>query len=86
MDPCLLATFLNPEPIGTTMTSLLWSLPLIASISVVYKATKVYKVRARPFIKETLSLFGSIVVFLIIAAVILSAIAWFFNEMMGRLS
>ena len=78
----LLATFLTPEAIGNGPYSMLWALPLIAAISVVYKCTKVYRVQAKPFIKETLSLFGSIVVFLGVAAIILCGVAWLFNEKM----
>ena len=37
----LLATFLYPEKIGTTPLAMLWVLPLVASIAIVYKATKV---------------------------------------------
>jgi len=43
-------------------------LPLVASIAVVYKATKVYKVRPYPFLRESAVLFGSILVFILVAA------------------
>jgi hypothetical protein len=76
----LLATFLTPERIETTTFSLLWALPLVASISIVYKATKVNKLELNPFVKETAILFGSIVVFLGVAAIILCLITWFINE------
>ena len=84
MKTWLLATFLTPEHIGTTPTSMLWALPLIISISVVYKATKVYRIK-KSFIKESMVLAGSIVVFLAVAAIILCVVAWFFNEKMGLL-
>ena len=83
MPTGLLSTFLTPEPIGVTPLSVFWALPLIASISIVYKATKVYSVRPKAFAKETAALFGSIVVFLLVAAAILCAIAWLFNEKMA---
>ncbi len=76
----LLATFLNPEKIGTTPLAMLWALPLVASIAIVYKATKVDTIELRPFAKETFVLFGSIVVFLGVAAIVLCLIAWFIND------
>ena len=81
----LLATFLTPERIGTVPASILFVLPLTISISVVYKATKVYQIRPKAFAKECAVLFGSIVVFLGIAAVILCLVAWFMNEMVPAL-
>ena len=83
MPTDMLLTFLTPERIGVTPFSVFWALPLIASISIVYKATKVYSIRPKAFAKETAALFGSIVVFLLVAAVILCAIAWLFNEKMA---
>jgi len=81
----LLATFFTPERIQTTASSLLWVLPLVASISIVYKATKVNKIELIPFVKETSVLFGSIVVFLGVAAVVLCLIAWFINDRLPAL-
>jgi hypothetical protein len=82
----LLLTFMTPERVGVTPFSLFWALPLIASISIVYKATKVYQIRPLAFAKETAGLFGSIVAFLLVAALVLCAIAWLFNEKMGILA
>ncbi len=76
----LLATFLYPEKISTTPLSMLWVLPLVASIAIVYKATKVDTIELKPFAKETCVLFGSIVVFLGVAAIVLCLIAWFVND------
>jgi len=75
-----LATFLTPERIGTVPGSILFVLPLTIAISVVYKATKVHKVRPKAFAKECAVLFGSIVAFLGVAAIILCLVAWFMNE------
>jgi hypothetical protein len=36
----LLASFTRPIEIGTTPGSVLWMFPLLAAISIVYKATK----------------------------------------------
>lgn len=75
-----LANFTTPEKIGVTPQSMLWLLPLVAAISVVYKATKVQRITAVRFFKETVVLFGSIVIFMIITALILCASAWLITE------
>ena len=80
-----LATFLIPENIGTVPASVLFVLPLTISISVVYKATKVHRIRLKAFTKECAILFGSIVVFLTAAAIILCLVAWFMNEIVPKL-
>ena len=66
-----------PEEIGTTKQSLLLLLPLVLSIAVTYKATKVPKITFGNFIFETLVLFLSIIAFLLFIALILAAIAHF---------
>ena len=76
----VLATFTTPENIGVTPNSMLWLLPLVASISVVYKATKLPKIRFAHFVKESVVLFGSIVIFMVITALILVAFAWLVTE------
>ena len=78
----LLASFTRSEAIGTNPASLWWIIPLTASISIVYKATKVRKIETKAFTKECALLFGSIVVFIAMAAVILCLMAWFFNDML----
>lgn len=72
----MLASFTNPMHIGTDPISILWLVPLVITISIVYKATKVASIRAWPFAKETAALVGSILVFIAVAAVILYALAW----------
>ena len=72
----IMAQFRVPEEIGTNPRSLLLLLPLLVGIAVVYKATKVSKVSAGNFIKESVLLFGSILVFMVITALVLAAIAW----------
>ena len=76
----VLATFTTPEHIGVTPQSMLWLLPLVASISVVYKTTKLPKIRFANFVKESVILFGSIVIFMAITALILVAFAWLVTE------
>jgi len=76
----LLANFTVPENIGVNPQSMLWLLPLVASIAVVYKATKVPKIKAVSFIRESAVLFGSIVVFMVVTALVLCAVAWLITE------
>ena len=76
----VLATFTTPENIGVTPKSILWLLPLVAAISVVYKTTKLPKIRFVHFVKESVILFGSIVVFMAITALVLVAFAWLITE------
>jgi len=73
----ILANFTVPERVGVTSLSMLWLLPLALAIAVVYKATKVRQVRAVSFIKESVVLFASVVVFMFITAVVLLGIAHF---------
>jgi hypothetical protein len=75
-----MATFTTPENIGVTPQSMLWLLPLVASISIVYKTTKLPKIRFTNFVKETVVLFGSIVIFMAITALVLVAFAWLVTE------
>ncbi len=76
----IIANFTIPENIGTEPTSLLWVLPLAASIAVTYKATKLPKIKALNFIKESSILFGSIVVFIVTSALVLYAAAWLISR------
>jgi len=76
----LLANFTTPEDIGVNPLSMLWLLPLVAAIAVVYKATKVPKITAGHFIRETVVLFGSIVIFMVVTALVLCACAWLITE------
>ena len=81
----MLGSFTTPMRIDTNPASILWLLPLVVSISVVYKATKVYKVRLWPFARESAVLFGSIVVFIVVAAIILYGITWIVTEQLPAL-
>jgi hypothetical protein len=72
----IMAQFRVPEEIGTNPRSLLLVLPLLVAIAIVYKATKVPKVSVGNFIKESVLLFTSILVFMMITALVLVAIAW----------
>jgi len=76
----VMATFTTPEKISVTPQSMLWLLPLVATISVVYKTTKLPKIRFVNFVKESVVLFGSIVIFMAITALVLVAFAWLVTE------
>ena len=75
-----MASFTVPEKIGVDPKSMVWLLPLVAAIAVVYKATKVPKIKALPFAREVVVLFGSIVVFMAITALVLYGLAWLITE------
>ena len=62
--------------ITTSASMTLWLLPLAASIAVIYKVLKLPKIKPVNFIKETAVLFGSIMVFLVVSAVVLFLVAW----------
>ncbi len=72
----IIATFTEPEQFGANPQSMLWLLPLVAAIAIIYKATKLPAITAANFIKEAAILFGSIIVFIVIAALTLHAFAW----------
>ena len=76
----IVASFTAPEQIGTNPISTLWLLPLTAAIVVVYKATKLPKITTGEFLKEVVVLFGSIVIFIIITALVLFAVASLITE------
>ena len=72
----ILATFTSPENIGTTPQSLLWMFPLLASVAIIYKATKMRVIFLRKFITEIVILFLSISVFMVLVAAALHVIVW----------
>ena len=76
----IIATFTAPENITTNPQSMLWFLPLAAAIALVYKTTKLPKITAAVFLKEVTLLFGSIVSFIIVAALALYLMAWLITE------
>jgi hypothetical protein len=80
IDAFIIASFTVPEKIDVSPQSILWLLPLVASISIVYKATKMPKIKAANFVKEVVILFGSIVIFMAVTAVVLCALAWLITE------
>jgi hypothetical protein len=85
LSATILGSFTTPMRIDTSPASMLWLLPLVVTIAVVYKATKVYRIRLWPFAKESAVLFGSIVVFILIAAVVLYGVTWVVTEQLPSL-
>ena len=76
----VIARFTAPENIGTTPLSLLWMFPLLGSVAVIYKATKMRVIFTGKFLREVVVLFLSISVFMVLVAVALHIIVWFFTE------
>ena len=76
----IMATFTAPEKIGANLQSMLWLLPLVAAIAIIYKAMKLPTITAGNFIKEVAALFGSIVVFIITITLALYASAWLITQ------
>ncbi len=73
----MLASFTAPMEIPTTPTSMLWMFPLLASISIIYKATKMRVLFVKHFIREVIILFITVSLFMIVAATILITIVQF---------
>ncbi len=76
----VMADFTAPREIGTNLQSLLLLLPLVVAIAVVYKATKLSSISVGNFLKESVVLFCSIVVFMAVTALVLSGVAWLITE------
>jgi hypothetical protein len=79
-DAFIIASFTVPEKIHVDPQSMLWLLPLVAAIAIVYKTTKIQKIKAANFIREVVILFGSIVVFMVTTAIVLCVLAWLITE------
>ena len=72
----ILGGFTEPIHIGATPASLLWMFPLLASIALIYKATKVRVLFLRKFFKEVVILFLTISIFMILTGVLLNVLVW----------
>ena len=72
----ILGGFTEPIHIGTTPASLLWMFPLLASIALVYKATKMRVLFLRKFFREVVILFLTISIFMILTGVGLNVLVW----------
>lgn len=72
----LLASFTTPIEIGTTPASMLWMFPLLAAVSLVYKATKMRVLLTRRYLLESLLLFLTVSGFMIMAIIVLNLLSW----------
>ncbi len=72
----VMRAFTEPEIFGPSPRSMLWLLPLVAAIAIIYKATKLPVIKAGNFIRESAILFASIVAFIVVAALTLHAFTW----------
>ena len=72
----IIATFTSPQQIGTTPESLLWMFPLLASVAIIYKATKLRVIFLGKFFKEVIILFFTVSLFMVLVAVALHIIVW----------
>ena len=75
----ILASFTSPVYIDLTPASTLWLFPLIASIAIIYKITKLKKITAAGLIRECIILFGTISVVMVLIAFGLYFVAWLFT-------
>jgi len=80
MAAFITASFTSPKIVETNPQTLLWQLPLVLSIAVVYKAMKLPAISFGNFIKETVMLLGSIAVFITVIAFALYAVARLITE------
>ena len=64
-----LASFTMPYEIGGDSMSLLWLLPLLAAVAIVYKALKLPVITAQKLVREVIVLFGTILLFMVLIAV-----------------
>lgn len=72
----VIATFTAPENIGMDAKSLLWIFPLLLSVAVIYKATKMRVIFLRRFFREILILFCTLSVVMILVAALLHVGVW----------
>lgn len=76
----ILASFTHPINIPTDPKSMLWIFPLLLSISLVYKATKIRVIFLARFFKDVVLLFATISVFMIFLGAALIFLVKLINE------
>lgn len=76
-ESSLLAGFIAPLEVHTNPQSLLWMFPLLLSISIIYKATKLRVLFWKRFIREVVVLFITISLFMIAVGVGLNVLVWY---------
>lgn len=67
----IVAAFTVPEYIGVEPRTMLWMFPLLASIAIVYKATKLRVMFLGKFFKEAAILFCTLSLFMILLGIAL---------------
>lgn len=72
----ILAGFTAPLNIGTTAVSMLWMFPLLISIAVVYKTTRLRVLFFKQLFSESLVLFLTLSGFMILAGIVLNLVEW----------
>lgn len=72
----VLAGLSAPVDIPTTPASLLWMFPLLLSIAVVYKTTRIRVLFWKTFVREVLILFLTLSGFMILAGIVLNLVVW----------
>ena len=72
----MLASFTAPVTIHTDPWAMLYMFPLLAAISIVYKATKMRVILWKSFFIQTLLLFLSVSGFMIAAIIVINLISW----------
>ena len=70
------AAFTTPVTLGTDPKSMILMFPLLASIAIIYKATKTRIIFPWKFTKDVLGLFVTICVVMTLAAIALQVITW----------
>ena len=75
----LLASFSTPINITTDPASMLWMFPLLASIAIIYKATKMRVLFIKTFIIETVKVFLTLCGVMILAIIVLNLVVWLVN-------
>lgn len=72
----VIATFTAPENIGMDAKSLLWVFPLLLSVAIIYKATKMRVIFLRRFFREVLILFCTLSIVMLLITVLLHVGVW----------
>jgi len=65
----ILASFTAPLNIGTNPAAMLWMFPLLASVAIIYKATRMRVIFPLKFVKEVVILFATMSILMILAGV-----------------
>lgn len=73
---CILAGFTAPLNIDTTPLSMLWMFPLLISIAIVYKTTRLRVMFFKRLMMESLVLFLTLSGFMILAGIVLNLVVW----------